>query len=420
MLTWVDYAFRPLRVAELLAAVSTAVINSSSYPHCQGSEIEQGNSIDPDFRSLCGGFLEVDDRQFVHFVHQGAKVLQDCQCSSVERTASVRQDYRAHEMIAVTCLNYLLSHDPSQILYPGTHLRGRKLSEIQGTPSLYEYAASYWPRHYKIAEARSTSLAGMLDHFLERSFTGTRLCANMSSDMEPKSIHAARTEFLCICARFGFHVLGQTYLEMGVDPNARSRAFGGNTALQLAASNGHNEMVRLLLDKNTTIESSFSDGKTALSLAVEGGHMSTIQLLLDSCANVNLVNRERLSSLDLAAKHGQEESLPLLLQSLEQGDNSIAMIKQKWQSLLLAIETGNKAATRVLLDRCVGIRIHPCHFQKTLDLAAKGGNEDLLCLLMKKYLALEDSTASERTEMEAEHQESDVSSESDSWVILDA
>ena len=53
----------------------------------------------------------------------------------------------------------------------------------------------------------------------------------------------------------------------------------GNTGLIEAARNGHDDVVRTLLQSGADAKMRNDDGKTALMLAAQGGHEETAQVL---------------------------------------------------------------------------------------------------------------------------------------------
>lgn len=62
--------------------------------------------------------------------------------------------------------------------------------------------------------------------------------------------------------------------------NIDLRTSEGCTALDLAASNGHNDIVRFLLERGANLKNEGSTRCTALQAAVENGHLETVKLLL--------------------------------------------------------------------------------------------------------------------------------------------
>ena len=59
---------------------------------------------------------------------------------------------------------------------------------------------------------------------------------------------------------------------------------GSETALMLASTNGHLEVVRLLLQSGAYKDLAMTHAETALMLASTNGHLEVVRLLLESGA----------------------------------------------------------------------------------------------------------------------------------------
>ena len=82
------------------------------------------------------------------------------------------------------------------------------------------------------------------------------------------------------------------FLNAGADPNMEDLEKGyGVSPLRGASSNGHKDVVRLLLDYGAKPNLASGDhGLTALHIAVLHGHNDVVELLLDGGADPNAVD----------------------------------------------------------------------------------------------------------------------------------
>ncbi|HTH59922.1 MAG TPA: ankyrin repeat domain-containing protein [Paraburkholderia sp.] len=76
----------------------------------------------------------------------------------------------------------------------------------------------------------------------------------------------------------------------------------GWAPLHYAAANGHDDIVKLLLDNSAYVDAGSPNGTTPLMMAARGNHLSTVKLLLDNGADASVKNQLGLTALDFA-KH---------------------------------------------------------------------------------------------------------------------
>ncbi|KAM6977226.1 E3 ubiquitin-protein ligase MIB2 [Aplochiton taeniatus] len=86
----------------------------------------------------------------------------------------------------------------------------------------------------------------------------------------------------------------------------------GKTALQVAAHQGHMEVVKALLQANSSIEVKDEDGDTALHYTAFGNQPEITQLLLSKGASVNLLNNSMCTSLHIAVNKGFTDVVRIL------------------------------------------------------------------------------------------------------------
>lgn len=81
----------------------------------------------------------------------------------------------------------------------------------------------------------------------------------------------------------------------------------GWTPLHYAAANGHNDIVKLLLDKSAYIDAESPNKTTPMMMAARGGHIYTVKLLLDEGADATLRNELGMTAIDFAARHNHKD-----------------------------------------------------------------------------------------------------------------
>ena len=133
-------------------------------------------------------------------------------------------------------------------------------------------------------------------------------------------------------------------LYKGAEIDTTSKSKGGRSALLLAAENGREEAVKVLLEKGANFDTKDSSDYTALHLAAQYGEMSVVQVLLDKGANFNAKGSERV----LEAKTSRGET-----------------------ALHLAALFGHGSMVQVLLDKGADLYARDIELYTALHLAAK-------------------------------------------------
>lgn len=124
-------------------------------------------------------------------------------------------------------------------------------------------------------------------------------------------------------------------LENGVNVNARSN--NGNTALILAAVNGHKEIVELLIDKGADVNVKNKYERTALAMAIKEGHKDIADILTKNGAALQLksygemINLYYLSDRDIwVSKHCLEGSCLALTPPPVQKNEEEELVNPPW------------------------------------------------------------------------------------------
>ena len=97
--------------------------------------------------------------------------------------------------------------------------------------------------------------------------------------------------------------LAKVLIQRGADVNKP-----GWTPLHYAATRGHREMMRLLLDNEAYIDSESANGTTPLMMAAYYASPLAVKLLLEEGADPVLVNSANVSALDMALTKDHQQS----------------------------------------------------------------------------------------------------------------
>lgn len=112
---------------------------------------------------------------------------------------------------------------------------------------------------------------------------------------------------LMLAALKGENELCQLMILRGADVNKP-----GWAPLHYAATNGHLEVIRLLLEENAYIDAASPNNTTPLMMAAHYGTPSAVKLLLEAGADPMLKNDQGLSAIDFALRGNRTESADLI------------------------------------------------------------------------------------------------------------
>jgi len=193
-------------------------------------------------------------------------------------------------------------------------------------------------------------------------------------------------------------------LKKGFDPNllnSKDGDFVDFAPLQLAAFNGHNEIVRALIDRGVNVNlnihpsRSFPDPQdkryipyvyqTPLISSILGDRVETAKLLIEKGADVNrsfqhnAANKPILPPLTIASGRGDLELVKLLLQSGAKVDPPGLTKDDEDRPLATAIRYGKAEIAKLLLQNGAEINFLDS------DRAKEQGLNEVARLIQKKY-----------------------------------
>ncbi|KAL7924627.1 ankyrin repeat-containing domain protein, partial [Trichoderma austrokoningii] len=402
-LAWITCAKRKLTTSELQHALAVEV-GSTKFDRDNLPEIE-------DMVSACAGLVTIDEKSnIIRLVHYTTQEY-------FERTQQAWFP-DAETEITKTCVTYLSSSVFESGVCPNKYeLQARLRSNL-----LYDYAARNWGHH-----AGAASETRLILDFLKSEanvaassqvLTGFR---GMSYRKHQKLRKHEKKAMMGIhlAAFFGLTSITSWLLDNGHDPNAKDDR--RRTPLSWAASNGHEAMMRLLLEhgadiermdikgqtplmrairkgdqttivqllleKGADIEVKDENGQTPFSLAAEKGHEATVRILLDKGVNIDAKDEEGQTPLSLAARKGHEAIVQLLL---NKGVDIETKDEDGQTPLSLAVAEEHEAIVQLLLDKGAGTEVKESIFGRTpLSWAAAEGNEAIVRILLDKGVDIE-------------------------------
>jgi len=279
LLAFVTYTARPLRVSELLTLMNLNMRDVMPWgqkksPHSSG----ELHYTEEDIPRLTGGLVTACDDNTVNFVHHSARdYVKSLNSSSLLGDLSMSEQL-AHELLTRICFHYLHPNPLRQFLE-----LSEKYQIPTGDQSFTGYAVQYWSFHYRIAEAQSDSLPGLLHHVIRENLNST-YCGSCGS----KGISLGANTQDCtnaalgIGTQIGSEKLVRMLLEAGANPNIAVNS-NGETVLHIAAKAGNLNMVELFLQRGAYINPTTTKAeRTPLYYASAGGYPDVMRALLDA------------------------------------------------------------------------------------------------------------------------------------------
>ena len=366
VLMWVSHAKRPLHVNEL----------------CHALGVEEG-SIDLNIRNIpaietlleCSlGLVTVEkSSSTVRLVHY---TLQECLSHNPNLFV------KPHSMIAEVCLTYLnfrhvMSFSPT-------------LRSVSPTAPFTEYASCYWGTHSRLESTEKVKVLALklLDGYDKHISSEILLSRGMDIRGRPFDLEYTPRGFTGLhgAAYLRYEEIMVTLLETN-QLDVQATDFYGNTAIIWAAREGHERVVKLLLDRNGVNPNTLDNecGQTPLSWAAMNGHEGVVKMLLEqNDVDPDKADKREQTPLLWAAANGHEGVVMTLLERNEVNPNT-ADTKYGQTPLSWAVKKGREGVVRMLLRRNdVNPNIVDVGSDTPLLLAAKNGHVGAVRMLLER------------------------------------
>ncbi|KAI4215997.1 MAG: hypothetical protein LQ351_001493 [Letrouitia transgressa] len=379
VLSWISFAVRPLKLAELREALSVE-------PGAR--EIDDSAAPDEELiTSVCAGLVVIDRK---------SEVVRLCHYSTEEYLKRFRiiRFPTAQTDIARTCLTYLMFDEFKQ----GPIKDENKAFQNILNHKLLAYAATNWGRHLQGPSeqelqqmtvqflsgvdgsmAHSIQTASWLDYFY-RGYSQTY----------PKNVIG-----LHLAANFGLQTILETLLEQGADISAKDS--NGENALHKAAKGGHKAVVKVLLDRGANVMAEDKSGWTALHKAATSGSDEVVILLLRSGATISSGVDGR-TALHFAAEFGSEQIASALLgEGADVSATAVPDFGDTWDKkfnagrtpLHWAASNGYHGLVRLLIDRGAKVDARNATLRTPLQEALMWGHVLVVETLLEKGASIQ-------------------------------
>jgi len=361
-------AKRPLTLREMNIAIKVDL----------GSKFEDLELSPPDafesyLRNLCGLFISIYNGG-VYFLHQTARefLLADGP-STVPQPMAWQHSITsldAHTVFAEVCLGYL------------DFFRSNTLPKDSEKRDFINYSALNWAMHFREAQIDSSGTVSRAVNVCENE----RCTATWFPIFWRTSIlESTEVPLLGIAAYLGLDSVVGKLLETGAHLEVEDTRYG-RTPLSWAAENGHEAVVKLLLEKDANTEAKDTYGRTPLSWIAGNGHEAVVKLLLEKDANTEAKDTHGRTPLSWTAGNGHEAVVKLLL---EKDANTEAKDTHGRTPLRWTAGNGHEAVVKLLLEKDANTEAKDTYGRTPLSCAASSGYEAVVKLLLEKNADIE-------------------------------
>ncbi|CAM9386119.1 unnamed protein product, partial [Ectocarpus sp. 13 AM-2016] len=129
---------------------------------------------------------------------------------------------------------------------------------------------------------------------------------------DPDSFDSKGRTPLYLACLLGKVAVARALLAAGANVSLRVLKEPKDAPLDAAATEGHAEVMRLLVERGAVVTAVDSKGRTALHFAAERGQVAAIEYLAETTADLNATDTDGHTPLLIAALRGQESAVDAL------------------------------------------------------------------------------------------------------------
>jgi ankyrin repeat protein len=366
VLSWITYAQRALTTEEIRHALAVELDESS---------LNLDNLLDvEDIVSVCAGLVTIDEESnIIRLVHY----------TTQEYFERIRDEWNPSAQLDITsiCLTYLCF----DAFKGGACSTDQDFEKRLQQNVFLDYAAKHWGQHAVTVQDKIYELACIF--LLQSRLVSSAMQAMLVSDSKYKGYSRespTQSTGLHLIVRFRLpRILVELFprLEDKVEVSINARDGHNRAPLLLAARDGHDAMVELLLDKGAEVNAQGGVDGNALQAASLRGYEQVVKLLLDKGAEVNAQGGDYGNALQAASSRGHEKVVKLLL---NKGAEVNAQGGHYGNALQAASSRGHEKVVKLLLNKGAEVNAQGGAYGNALQAASLGGYEQVVKLLLDK------------------------------------
>ncbi|KAG5751786.1 hypothetical protein H9Q70_005580 [Fusarium xylarioides] len=360
LVQWILHAVRPPNIRQLSVVVALCSTENASMEELR---LNLPSDLPKDIEELSNTLVGLFGTQVLPIY------------GVVGRELFEREGLSSHLIIVSKCLDYLEAIFDNLTIGDFSADDETWVDTIRGpVTELLVYAVKEWPQHYNLASTVCTTARDCVLDFLskEKYLKLWFALYQRYTDFEVETYYELDSALKVACW-FGLVDVAKKVIEQTKEDEDGATAL--RKALDLAAGNGQEDLVVLLLEAGASYE-------FGLCWASEGGFYDIVKTLLETDTDaINRVDRWDRTPFLLAALGGNEKIAAYLL---DHGADPSRIAGFNLTALHLAVMTGQMAIVQRLLNADVDVNVETGGGNNALRLAAAGGFDQIVKLLLER------------------------------------